>query len=92
MATSVISCPTVMHTCKRNKWLMTINRSKRRSASEGTRLHRLTRTGTMKSLSCAWAQLTPIPAPTEPFSKVVCQYTDTLCATQKQTNLTNSLL
>ena len=32
------------------------------------------------------------PTPTEPFEEVVCQYMDTLCTTQKQTNLTNSLL
>ena len=32
------------------------------------------------------------PAPMEPFREMVCQYTDTLCNTQKQTNLTNSLL
>ena len=30
--------------------------------------------------------------PTEPFGTVLHQYTDTLCATQKQTHLTNSLL
>ena len=32
------------------------------------------------------------PTPTEPFREVIHQYTDTLCTTQKQTNLTNSLL
>ena len=32
------------------------------------------------------------PAPTEPFRKVIQQYTNTLCTTHKQTNLTNSLL
>ena len=31
------------------------------------------------------------PTPTEPFGEVICQYTDTLCTMQKQTNLTNSL-
>ena len=31
------------------------------------------------------------PAPTDPFGEVVCRYTDILCTTQKQTNLTNSL-
>ena len=30
--------------------------------------------------------------PTEPFVEVVCQYTETLCAMQKQTHLINSLL
>ena len=30
--------------------------------------------------------------PTEPFGEVICQYTNTLCTTQKQTNLTISLL
>ena len=34
----------------------------------------------------------PSPAPTEPLREVICQYTNTLCTTQKQTNLTNSLL
>ena len=37
-------------------------------------------------------QPTSTPAPTEPFGEVVCQYTDTLCTTQKQRNLSNSLL
>ena len=37
-------------------------------------------------------QLVSTPAPTEPFGEVVCQYTYTLWTTQKQTNLTNSLL
>ena len=32
------------------------------------------------------------PAPAEPFGEVLCQYTDTLCSTQKQSNLTNSLM
>ena len=32
------------------------------------------------------------PTPTEPFKEVIHQYTDTLCTTQKQTNLTDSLL
>ena len=32
------------------------------------------------------------PAPAEPFGKVLCQYMDTLCSTQKQCNLTNSLM
>ena len=30
--------------------------------------------------------------PTEPFIEVIHQYTNALCTTQKQTNLTNSLL
>ena len=34
----------------------------------------------------------PPPTHTEPFREVIHQYTDTLCTTQKQTNLTNSLL
>ena len=37
-------------------------------------------------------QPTSTPTPTEPYGEVVCQYTDTLCTTQKQTHLTNSLL
>ena len=32
------------------------------------------------------------PVPTEPFREVTHQYMDSLCTTQKQTNLTNSLL
>ena len=38
------------------------------------------------------AQSTSIPAPTEPFGEVIHQYRETLCTTQKQTNLINSLL
>ena len=34
----------------------------------------------------------PPPTPTEPFREVIQQYTDTLCTTQKQSNLMNSLL
>ena len=34
----------------------------------------------------------PPPIPTKPFGEVMWQYTNTLCTTQKQTNLTNSLL
>ena len=37
-------------------------------------------------------QLPPMQTPTEPFGEVICQYTNTLCTTQKQTNLTNSSL
>ena len=37
-------------------------------------------------------QLTSTPAMSEPFGEVIHQYTDTLCTTQKQTNLTNALL
>ena len=33
-----------------------------------------------------------MPTPTEPFGKVIHEYANTLCTTQKQTNLTNSLL
>ena len=33
-----------------------------------------------------------MPTPTEPLGEVICQYIDTLCTTQKQTSLTNSLL
>ena len=38
------------------------------------------------------AQPTSTPAPTEPFREVIHQYTDILCTTKKQKNLTNSLL
>ena len=41
----------------------------------------------MKSLNS-----TPSTTPTNPFGDVIHQYTHTLCTTQKQTNLTNSLL
>ena len=34
----------------------------------------------------------PPPTPTESFREVIQQYTNTLCTTQKQSNLTNSLL
>ena len=37
-------------------------------------------------------QPSPTPTPTEPFREVICQYTDTLCTTHKQTNLANFLL
>ena len=47
----------------------------------------------LQNLSLTIRTQTPsTPAPMEPFGEVVCQYTDTLCNTQKQTNLTNSLL
>ena len=37
-------------------------------------------------------QLSPVTTPTELFGEVICQYTNTLCTIQKQTNLTNSLI
>ena len=37
-------------------------------------------------------QPTSTPTPSEPFGGVMLQYTNTLCTTQKLTNLTNSLL
>ena len=45
----------------------------------------------LQDLSTAIHQLRP-PAPAKPFGEVLCQYTDTLCSTQKQSNLTNSLM
>ena len=36
--------------------------------------------------------LPPPPSPTECFREVIQEYTHTLCTTQKQSNLTNSLL
>ena len=36
--------------------------------------------------------LPPLPTPTDLFGEVMWQYTDTLCTTQKQANLMNSLL
>ena len=36
-------------------------------------------------------QPSPSPTPTEAFGVVICWYMGTLCTTQKQTNLTNSL-
>ena len=37
-------------------------------------------------------QSSSAPTPTEPFGEVLHQHTNTLCITQKQTNVTNSLL
>ena len=95
MATLATSCLTARqtgHTHKGNKQLMTMSRSQRRSASRGIGLHRLPLEWEhIKSLMLR-TQLTSVPVPTEPFREVVCQYTDTQCTTQKQTNLTNSLL
>ena len=45
----------------------------------------------LQNLSLA-PQPQPAPTPTEPFGEVICQYTGILCTTQKQINLTNSLL
>ena len=45
----------------------------------------------LQSLSIALHPPHP-PTPIEPFGEVIHQYTNTLCTTQKQTNLTNSLL
>ena len=45
----------------------------------------------LQNLSIALHQQPP-SAQIEPFGEVICQYTNTLCTTQKQTNLTNSLL
>ena len=48
--------------------------------------------GATKSLSCTPATIFLNPNTTEPFGEVICQYTNTLCTTQKQIDLTNSLL
>ena len=49
--------------------------------------------GATESLSLKLqAQPTSTPAHTDPFGEVICQYADTLCTTQRQTNLTNVLL
>ena len=45
----------------------------------------------LQNLSIAIHQLHP-PAPAEPCREVIQQYMDTLCTTQKQSNLTNALL
>ena len=45
----------------------------------------------LKNLSIAILQQHP-PAPAEPLGELIQQYTDTLCTTQKQSNLMNSLL
>ena len=45
----------------------------------------------LQSLSIAYHQPQP-PTPAEPFGQVLHQYMDTLCSTQKQSNLTNSLM
>ena len=47
--------------------------------------------GELQNLSIAIHQPQP-PAPAKPLGEVIWQYTDTLCTTQKQSNLTNSLL
>ena len=67
---------------------MATNRSLTRSANGGIGLHT---TEATEPLTLR-VQLTSTPAPSEPFREVICQYTDTLCTTQKQTNLINSLL
>ena len=42
---------------------------------------------------CQWVEAPPPPpTPNEPFGELIWQYTNILCTTQKQTNLTNSLL
>ena len=50
------------------------------------------RTLATKSLSHASATTHLSPTPAKPFEEVIHQYTNTWCTTQKQTNLTNSLL
>ena len=45
----------------------------------------------LKNLSIAIHQPQP-PTPAEPFREVLCQYMDTLCFTQKQSNLANSVM
>ena len=52
----------------------------------------------METLNCIEHELQRLsislnpPAPTEPLGEVIKHYMNTLCSTQKQTNLTNSLL
>ena len=46
----------------------------------------------MRATKSLMLQPQPPPTSTEPFREVIHQYTDTLCTTQKQTNLTNSLI
>ena len=60
---------------------MTMGRSQIRSVSREIGPHRLEQELHNFSLTLR-AQPTLTPAPTEPFSKTVCQYTDTLCATE----------
>ena len=64
-----------------------MTRSRRRTTSRKFGLQRM---GTTKSLSST--STTTSPTPIEPLGEVIHQYTDILCTTQKQTNLTNSLL
>ena len=45
----------------------------------------------LQNLSIAIHQSQP-STPSEPFGEVLCQYTDTLCSRQKQSNLTNCLM
>ena len=70
---------------------MTAGSSQRRSASRRIGPHTPPRMGTMDSLTLRTEPIST-PTPTEPFEEVVGQYTDTLCTTQRQMNLTNSLL
>ena len=47
----------------------------------------------LQNLSLAFQpQPPPMSTSTEPLGEVICQYTNTLCTTQKQKNITNSLL
>ena len=48
--------------------------------------------GATKSVSHISATTFPSTNTTAPFGEVICQYTDTLCTTQMQTNLNNSSL
>ena len=45
----------------------------------------------LQNLSIAIHQPQP-PTTAKPFGEVLCQYKDTLCSTQKLSNLTNSLM
>ena len=79
----------VSSTYKRNKWFTPMCRCWRIPNSRKFGLHRK---GATKSLSLTLqSKPSTTPTPTEPFGEVIHQYTNTLCTTQKQTNLTNSL-
>ena len=69
-------------THKRNQQLMAMNRS----------LHTYIQWELQDLSLMLRAQTTSTPTPSEAFEEVIHRFLNTLCTTQKQTNLTNSLL
>ena len=64
-----------------------MSRGWRGTTSSKFGFHRMETTKSLSSTST-----TTSPTPTEPLREVIHQYQDTLCTSQKQTNLTNSFL